>query len=76
MAVQTYENYLIFSQPSENVLRGRWQAHASVTWFEEDGAHYHTFEIAKAFDSEASALVFGFMIARAWINDKLLNLAS
>jgi hypothetical protein len=46
--------------------------YASITWFDEDGAHHHRLsEIDKTFDSEENAAGFGFLIARAWIGENL-----
>ncbi len=76
MAVREYGNCLMISRPSESSDR-KWHASASITWADEDGSHhYEVPQLGESFGTEASALVFGFMIARAWIDVTFQNVAS
>jgi hypothetical protein len=69
MAVRKYGNCLMMSRPTESRDRKTWHANASVTWADEDGSHDHEVpQLGESFATEASALVFGFMMARAWID--------
>jgi hypothetical protein len=72
MAMEEYEKRLIISRPEHSRDDGVWLSRAAMTWQDKSGFHYHQLsDMGQTFDSEQEALVFGFSIARAWIDKRL-----
>jgi hypothetical protein len=71
VAAQQYGKYNLTSKPRQKVGVRLWQSYASATWRDAKGWHYQQFnEHDKTFNTQQEATVFGFSIARAWIDKK------
>ena len=71
-----YKKYFLFSLPYYDEEFGRWHPYASV-WnvfgYARHNTYYyhHVKELNNSFKTEEQALSFGFIIARAWIDELL-----
>ena len=72
MATQFHRDRIIISRPQQTDDRKAWFAYASVHWREGGGFRHHQFtDPSKIFELEDEALAFGFLIARAWVDEAL-----
>jgi hypothetical protein len=69
MAATLYGIYVLISRPRYDEKLRVWLPYASISW---DAAkfHYHQLnDLVKSFETEESALTFGFSAARLWIDE-------
>jgi hypothetical protein len=75
MATEMRGKYTIVSRPDYVADKAIWVSHATVFWSDEKNFHYHRFQNPNAksqiFPTETEAELFGLLIARAWIENKL-----
>jgi hypothetical protein len=70
--VQLYQDSVLISRPRYDRELQLWVPYASIAWPEQSPSHYHQLTpFDKTFESEAEALAFGFIAARAWIHENL-----
>jgi hypothetical protein len=70
MAFEVYADCVLTSRPRFNSRLQLWVPYASIAWAEQNKSRYHELEIfPEAFESEAEAVHYGFVAARAWIHD-------
>ena len=71
MAVLKYGKYSVVSRPRYHPRNGVWRASASVIWYDDkDEVHSHRFNLDRSFDTADDALLFGFLVARMWVDRK------
>jgi hypothetical protein len=73
MPASEYKKYYLISRPHFNETIRVWLPYASVT-ADGDGRefYYHQFkELNSTFETEEQALSFGFIVARAWVDEQL-----
>jgi hypothetical protein len=68
MPTEQRGKYILSSKPRQKTGSKLWCPYASATWRDAKGWHYHQFNDDKTFDTSSEATVFGFSIARAWID--------
>jgi hypothetical protein len=67
MAVLEFGKYILVSRPRFNAAGGHWLPYASALWMDRGELHYHRFKLDRTFDTEEDALLFGFLMARMWV---------
>ena len=68
--VQLYRGCVLISRPRYDRVLQLWAPYASIAWPEESPSQYHQLTpFDRAFETEAEALAFGFIAARAWIDE-------
>jgi hypothetical protein len=68
--VLPYRKYVLTSRPHHNAELQRWIPSASVAWQGKIKLHYDKLkDLADTFQTEEEALAFGFIAARAWIDE-------
>lgn len=71
MAVLEYRKHILVSRPRLDENLGVWLPYASVAWQGDDGYRFQRFsDLGKTFISEEEALAFGFLVARAWVDER------
>ena len=74
VAVLPYRKYVLTSRPHHDVELKRWIPSASVAWQGKIKLHYHQLnDLEDTFQTEEEALAFGFIAARAWIDEHRPN---
>lgn len=69
MSALEYGIYTLISRPHYDGKLKIWLSYASVSWT-DDKFHYHRLNgIEKTFQTEEEALDFGYVAARAWIDE-------
>jgi hypothetical protein len=69
--VLKYGKYTVASRPRHHTRDGVWRPCASVLWYDDkDVVHSHRFNLNRTFDTEEDALLFGFLVARMWVDSK------
>ena len=69
MAVLKYGKYSLFSRPRHHPTTHVWRPSASVLWYDDkDVVQSHRFNLNRTFETEKDALLFGFLVARMWID--------
>jgi hypothetical protein len=70
MASETHGKYLIVSRPISNPVKEVWHPYSVVMWHDEEGSHQHEFQNPSTFDTQQEAVLFGLIVARAWIRNQ------
>lgn len=69
MAAILYGTYVLISRPRFDDKLRAWLPYASVSW-DDYKFHYHQLtDLVKSFETEETALTFGFSAARLWIDE-------
>ena len=73
MAASEYKKYTLISQPHYDENVGVWVPDASVAAnVDKDNSYYHQLKhLNSNFETEEQALSFGFIVARAWVDEQL-----
>ncbi len=68
--VLPYRRYVLTSRPHHDAELKRWIPSASVAWQGKIKLRFHQLkDLADTFQTEEEALAFGFIAARAWIDE-------
>ena len=68
MSAILYGAYILISRPRYDEKLRVWLAYASI--FRDDAFSYHQLKtLVEIFETEEEALAFGFIAARAWIDE-------
>jgi len=70
MAAEKHGKYLIVSKPISNPVKEVWHPHCIVMWTDAGGSHSHEFQNPSTFDTQEEAVLFGLVVARAWIRNQ------
>ena len=73
MPASEYKKYYLISRPHYDETIHVWVPYASVA---ADGRefYYHQFnDLNSTFETKEQALSFGFIVARSWVDEHLMN---
>jgi hypothetical protein len=74
MPTSIYRKYILMSRPRYDEKAGVWEPYASVAAdvLDEKNFYYHQLkDLNSSFETEEQAVSFGFIVARAWVDEHL-----